>query len=191
VDNVDRKLFSEACQGDRTAFWKLVVPYRGLIYSVAYGMLRNPQRAEDQVHDVFLIAFRSLTSLRVPERLPNWLYSMTRNHICDLMRREERFRKAVREITETAEVVHLSQIREKEEWMDLMDAAMRQLPESFRVILGLKYFNDYSCQEIAEILDISVAAVKSRLFEARKLLRKKTETLSKEAKEQNNEMRRI
>lgn len=187
---IDRKLFEEARKGDRDAFWRLVLPFRGLIYATAMGMLRDPHKAEDQLQDVLLIAFRSLSSLRVPERLPSWLYSTTRNHVMDHIRREERLRKAVRDVAYEATVVPIAQIREKEDWMDQMDVAMGDLPEAFRVILGLKYLSDYSCREIAEILEISVQAVKSRLFEARKLLRKKVESLSNEERGQNNEMHR-
>jgi len=57
------------------------------------------------------------------------------------------------------------------------------------VILGMKYMNDYSCNEIAEILGISLSAVKSRLFEARKLLRRKTEILIARGEEKSHEMR--
>ena len=70
----------------------------------------------------------------------------------------------------TAEVVRVSEMARKEKWLNQMEDSMQHLPEPFRVILGMKYMNSYSCRQIAEILDISVPAVKSRLFEARKLL---------------------
>ena len=68
----------------------------------------------------------------------------------------------------------------------ITEADLRQLPEPFRVILALKYMNAYSCREMAEILDISISAVKSRLFEARKLLRRTTERLAAEKKEDDH-----
>ncbi len=180
MTEVDTDLFERAATGDRDAFWRLLLPYRGLIYSVALGMLKNHERAEDQLHDVYLTAFRSIRNLRDPKKLPSWLYSVTRNHIYDHMRREMRLRKASREAAtaQLARVVPVSELAEKEAWFTQMEEAMAHLPEPFRVILGMKYMNDYSCKEIAEILHISVSAVKSRLFEARKLLRKRTEALS-------------
>lgn len=175
-----REHFKRARAGDAEAFWRLVEPYRGLVYSVALGMLKDPERAEDQLHDVLLTAHQSLGNLRDPSKLASWLHSMTRNRVMELMRRDQRLRGALQQSggTMTA-VVPVSELLEKESWMRRMEDAFTHLPEPFRVILAMKYTNDYSCQQIAEVLDISVSAVKSRLFEARKLLRKMTEALEK------------
>jgi len=187
MPTVDPGLFRRAIQGDRDAFWQLVLPFRGLIYSVAFGSLRNHERAEDELHDVLLIAFRSLSSLRDPAKLPNWLYSITRNHVLDTQRREQRLHKALETAArEPALVVPLSDSAEREEALVRMEEALRHLPEPFRVILGLKYMNDYSCREIADILGLPDTTVKSRLFEARKLLRKKTLALASDDKEHNH-----
>lgn len=171
----NQDLFERARQGDRDAFWGLVLPYRGLIFSVALGMLKSHELAEDMMHDVLLAAFGSLPNLREPAKLPSWLYSITRFRIMERQRREQRLRGALYESAEPARVVPIGEVLEKEAWLGRMEGAMGQLPEPFRVILALKYMNDYSCGEIAGILDLSVPAVKSRLFEARKLLRKLTE----------------
>ena len=185
MTEVDKDLFRRAAAGDREAFWRLVLPYRGLVYSVAYGMLRNHERAEDEIHDVLLLAFRSVRNLRDPAKLPSWLYSVTRNHIYDQMRREIRLRKATQAAaSQLAQVVPVSELTQKEAWLTQMEEAMAHLPEPFRVILGMKYMNDYSCKEIAEILHISGSAVKSRLFEARKLLRKRTEAMGEREKDE-------
>ena len=185
--------FRRACQGDHDAFWRLVLPHRGLVYSVAIGMLRSHERAEDELHDVLLAAFRSLSNLRDPAKLPSWLYSLTRNHVMESVRREQRLRRAAEE-AETggmARVVSIAEVaarEEKEEWFGRLEEAMGMLPEPFRVILGMKYTNDYSCGEMAEILGVSVPAVKSRLFEARKLLRRKMESLADGEKESHHEV---
>lgn len=187
MPHVDRELFRRASQGDRDAFWQLVLPYRGLIFSVALGSLRNHERAEDELHEVLLIAFRSLSNLRDPAKLANWLYSITHNHIVDAQRREQRLHKALESaVREPAVVVPISDLTAKEEALTRMEEALGHLPEPFRVILGLKYMNDYSCREIADILDIPETTVKSRLFEARKLLRKKTLALASDDKEHNH-----
>jgi RNA polymerase sigma factor (sigma-70 family) len=176
---VNQELFERAARGDREAFWRLVLPYRGLIYSVALSMLKNRERAEDQLHDVLLTAFGALPNLRRPDRLASWLFSLTRNRVLDLMRREERLRGVIFDrAVGAAPVVPMTELAEKEAWLSTMEEALDHLPEPFRLILAMKYMNEYGCREIAEILDISVPAVKSRLFEARKLLRKTTESLA-------------
>ncbi|MBN1868913.1 RNA polymerase sigma factor [Candidatus Sumerlaeota bacterium] len=195
MTEVDSNLFRRATEGDRDAFWRLVTPHRGLIYSVARGMLGSHERAEDEMHDVLIAAFKALPTLRDASRLPSWLYSVTRNHVLDLIRREQRLRRAAEGAahlageTSVARVVTISERTEKERWLDAMEEGLERLPEPFRVILGMKYMNDYSCREIAEILDLSVAAVKSRLFEARKLLRRKMQALMAKGEERSHGMR--
>jgi RNA polymerase sigma-70 factor (ECF subfamily) len=195
MSDVDASVFRRAAEGDRDAFWQLVTPHRGLVYSVARGMLGNHERAEDEMHDVLIAAFKALPTLRDPSKLPSWLYSVTRNHVLDLIRREQRLRRAAEGAAHlvgeasVARVVTVSERTEREQWLTAMEETIERLPEPFRVILGMKYMNDYSCGEISEILGISVAAVKSRLFEARKLLRKKMESLMSRREEQSHEMR--
>jgi RNA polymerase sigma-70 factor, ECF subfamily len=188
MPEVDQELFRKAKQGDRDAFWRLVVPYCGLVYSVAFGMLKSRERAEDQMHDTLVVAFRSLPNLRRAEKLPSWLYSVTRNHILDEMRREKRLRLASVAAHRTIEVVAVGELMAREAWFERMERAMEQLPEPFRVILGMKYMNDYSCREIGEILELSLSAVKSRLFEARKLLRKRMEAMASDREDTGHEV---
>jgi len=176
---VDSHLFHQACRGDHEAFWRLMLPFRGLIYSVAYGMLGDKEQAQDQLHDVLVLAYRSISNVREPSHLATWLHSVTRNHILDTMRREQRLRAAARDLapeaTGAVEVIAFAGRAEREASLVRLEAALVGLPEPFRIILGLKYMNQYSCRQIAEILGLSTEAVKSRLFEARKLLRKQIE----------------
>lgn len=173
-----RQLYDKARDGDADAFWQLVLPHRGLVFSVAFGMLRHRERAEDQLHEVLLQAWRSIANLRDPERLPSWLYTMTRNRILDVQRRDQRMARALDMVSHTARVIPVAEAIEKDAWLNTMEAALSELPEPFREILALKYLNQYSLHQIAEILEISEPAVKSRLFQARKLLRLKTEQLA-------------
>lgn len=173
-----RKLLDRARDGDADAFWQLVLPHRGLIYSVAFGILKNHERAEDQLHEVMLRAFRSIAGLRDPARLPSWLYTMTRNHVMDLLRREQRARRAIGAHPGEPVVIPVSEINEDETWLRHMEQAMGELPEPFREILALKYMNHYSILQISQLLGLSESAVKSRLFQARRSLRRLTEALA-------------
>ena len=179
MPQVDLELFRRACEGDEDAYWRLMLPLRGLIFSVALGMWKNPEKAEDQLHDVLMAARGLIHNLRDPTRLASWLYTMTRNRCIEGMRREDRLRAAVHGSQgRFTPVVPMEELREKEQWLVWMEDALQHLPEPFRIAISLKYMNDYSCQEMAEILDISVPAVKSRLFQARKTLRRMTEALA-------------
>lgn len=181
--------YEEAAAGDREAFWRLVSPYRGLVYSVAYGILKDPEKAEDLLHEVLVKAYQALPNLRDPKKLSSWLYSMTRFQCNELMRKEKRRRKLIERSGPTLNrVVPVGEWREKEQWLTMMEEALLELPEPFRVILAMKYTNDASCRDIGDTLGISIPAVKSRLFEARKLLRKKTQARANRAEEGDHGM---
>ncbi len=177
---IDPGVFERARNGDREAFWTLILPYRGLVYSVAYAMLKDQEQAEDLLHDALVNAFRALPNLRAPEKLPGWLYSMARNRAYEWLRKEQRTRRALMNSPRdwAAQKPPAGETSESEAMLESMEQALFRLPEPFRVLLAMKYTNRYSCREIAGILDISVPAVKSRLFEARKLLRKLTEAMA-------------
>ena len=190
MDDNDAALFQRARDGDRDAFWQVISPYRGLIYSVARGMVGAHERSEDLLHDILLVAYQSLPRLKDPSRLPSWLYAMTRNHVMEVARREQRLRRATLESgAGLAPVAPVIDLLDREQYLAEMDEALSRLPEPFRVILALKYTNDYSCRQISEILDLSVSAVKSRLFEARKLLRKNMATQSHEKENPGHALR--
>jgi RNA polymerase sigma-70 factor, ECF subfamily len=169
---VDPALFERAAAGNREAFWSLILPFRGLIYSVALGILHNHERAEDQLHDVLIQACHSLGRLRRPEKLASWLYTITHHHVMDTLRREQRHYKALPQVVQhTGAIGNGAEQGPKEAQLRHMEHALGELPEPFRLILALKYVNNCPYQEIAEILDLPYSTVKSRLFEARRLLR--------------------
>lgn len=167
-----------ARDGDREAFWRLIGPHRGLIFATAIGMLKDPEAAEDLLHETLLTAARSIGTLRELPCLPGWLHTMTRNLALDTIRRQQRRRKAMATAARETRIVPASEWTEKEAWLTTMETAINDLPEPFRVVLALKYMNDYTYEQIAATLGITLGAVRSRLFEARKLLKHKTEALA-------------
>jgi len=165
------QLFQQSVRGDSQAFWRLIEPYSGLIYSVALGIMKDPERASDILHESYVKTYRTLNNLRDPLRLASWLHSMV-THLCyDALRRDAREAHGMVEVmSHTPKVVPIDKVLIKEEELRCLEGALSTLPEPFRVILSMKYMNRYSCQEIATALGLAVGTVKSRLYEARKLL---------------------
>ncbi|GAB4318001.1 MAG: RNA polymerase sigma factor [Candidatus Sumerlaeia bacterium] len=171
-------LHRRAVEGDTEAFWALIEPFGGLIFSVAFGMLNDADRAHDVLHDVYVQAWRSLGGLRRSERLASWLYSMTRHRCSDLMRRDARADHSLREAAaRQPQVIPIYDVLIRNEDLQRMSEAVAGLPEAFREVLALKYMSGLKCREIAEALDISLSAVKTRLFEARRLLARRMQDL--------------
>jgi RNA polymerase sigma-70 factor (ECF subfamily) len=176
--SVDEALFRQAAAGDSRAFWELVTPFRRLVYSVAWGVMHDQERTEDVVQDTWVRAWTTLGSLQSPQKLSGWLYVMARNVAYEHVRQGERQKRiAERNPEPIAEPV--SEAMEASEQVLLMRVALGQLPEQHRVVIAMKYLDGASCKEIAEALGIGVEAAKSRLFEARKLLRHRMESLEK------------
>ncbi|MBN1901455.1 RNA polymerase sigma factor [Candidatus Sumerlaeota bacterium] len=175
-----RERFQKAIQGDPDAFWALIEPYSGLVYSVAFGIIKDPEIAQDVLHEVYVKSFHSLNNLRSPGRLSSWLHSMTRNLCYDFLRKQNMAEGKKADVYHHAtKVVPIYDVLIQKEELQQLEQALSNLPEPFRVILGMKYMNRLSCREISSALDISVEATKSRLFEARRLLARKMNEVPK------------
>lgn len=171
-------LLARARKGDADAFWSLVEPLQRLVYSVAWGVLRDQDRAEDATQETMMRAWTTLDSLQTPGKLSGWLYTMARNVAYENIRQSEKQNKLAR----TAPEEHRPAVPEQmaqEEQFQLLELALGQLPEQHRTVIAMKYMQDASCQEIADALGIGIEAAKSRLFEARRVLRQKMESLER------------
>lgn len=164
------RLLRRALDGDTAAFWELMRGREQMVYAVAVGITRDGDAAAEVAHDVYLRAFSTLGSLRSVDALGGWLYAMTRNLAHERHRREVR-QERIRANAPPQQVISVPDMLMKEEEFARMQAAMDELPEAHRIVLGLKYANGMKCHEIAETLGIGMEAAKSRLFEARRALR--------------------
>ena len=184
------QLFQQSVQGDPDAFWTMIEPFTGLIYSVAFGIMKDPDAACDVLHESYIKAFNSLYNLRDPHRLASWLHSMVTRISYDALRRQNRDEKNMGEVLRRGpRIVPIDEMLVKEEELNHLEKAMATLPEPFRIILGMKYMNRYTCEDIARALDINIGTVKSRLYEARKLLAKRMREQEQPMKEEMNDKR--
>lgn len=160
---------------EQVPFERMVEEFADRIYGVALRITGSASDAEDVVQDTFLAAFRHWTSFRGEAAPSTWLYRIAVNE--SLMR--IRGRRPVTYLDETgydapqvadwSEEIHrraeLSELREQ------LEQGIARLPEDYRVVLVLRDVEGLATAEVAEVLDLSEAAVKSRLHRARALLR--------------------
>ena len=154
--------------GDADAFAALYQQYKNLVYKTAYLMLNSPEEAEDALQEVFLQVHRSLLSYQ-PEKaaFTTWLYRVTVNHC--LNRRRKR-RLAILPLTERSSPASASIETHVMNRKD-MAQALSGLSEKLRAVLVLRYYWDLPYGDIAQILEIPVGTVKSRLDLALRTLR--------------------
>jgi len=158
---------------------QLIATERPALLAYVRGMVRDAALAEDLTQEALLRAHQGLASLRDQERLLPWLYRIATNLCRDQFRRQRTARDKL--ATETVlpsareprdeNAPQFNKVMECAEMGDCVQRYFRTLPDSFRAVILLHDVEGMTCQEIAELLDVSVDATKIRLHRARKQLR--------------------
>lgn len=163
----DDTLVRRSQDGDDHAFAELVRRHADLAYRVALRMLRDPHAADDAAQEAFVRAWRSLDGFRSDARFTSWLYRIVVTSCIDHARR----RTAARlppdvEVTDPSPSPHDEAAAR--ETADQVLVVVEQLAPGDRAAFVLRTVEGLSYSEVAEILGISVAAVRSRLRRARR-----------------------
>jgi RNA polymerase sigma-70 factor, ECF subfamily len=167
-DEQDRVLVTRYLDGDATAAGALVDRYQRPLFNLALRMLGNVQDAEDVTQTVFCNAFVAMRSYDPKYRFFSWLYRMTVNESLNQLKRrkptvmlDEQAQFPVREVAADTSV----------EAEDRVRTALMNLKPDDRIVVVLRHFVSLSYERIAEVLEVPVQTVKSRLFTARERLR--------------------
>ena len=158
-------LVSRAQAGQLDAFEELVRRHRLATYRVALRMLGDQSDAEDATQDAFVQAWRNLGGFRADAAFPTWMYRIVTNRCLNMLRARRRTEPLPDD--REARASRPDRIAEAR-WQvqDLKLAILRLTPEQ-RAPLVLRELQGCSYEEIAEALDVSISAVKSRLHRAR------------------------
>ncbi|WP_288242193.1 RNA polymerase sigma-70 factor [uncultured Bacteroides sp.] len=169
----DEALFALIEKGDERAFTEAYDRYHKLLYVLAYRYLMNVNMAEDVVQHVFSRLWEFRTELRVGISLKNYLFTMTKNHVLNLIRNENTAITKNYEMAQSAPAYedNLIENLEKKELMSNFYKAVDMLPVQKREICLMKVREELTNQEIAERMKLSVNTVKTHYSEALKLLR--------------------
>jgi len=165
-------LITRSQHGDRNAFGELVRHYYPRVINVVYRMCGDATLAEDAAQEAFLRAWLHIASFRPGEPLRNWLYRIAVNVALDVLRRrteEPAENETLQRVPEQALDPEAALI--EKECLALLQQAIRSLPEAARGALVLREYGELSYQEIADVLDIPIGTVMSRLNYARDRLR--------------------
>lgn len=161
----EAELVTRAREGDLDAFDSLVRRHGPAVYRVAVRMLGEPADAEDAAQESFVQAWRSLRSFRGQSRFSTWMYRIVTNRcLNELARRRET--EPLQEESPSEGPGPEEVVVARSEFAVLRQVVDDLTPEQ-RVALVLREFEGCTYEEIAEVLDISVSAVKSRLHRAR------------------------
>lgn len=188
----DLELIKRAQQGDERAFTNLVKQYESLVYSFAFKVCRNKERASETWQDTFVNVYRKLHQFDGKSKFTTWLYAIVTNN-CRMKRRKRKLDQASVPI-ETPDGFHADPLLDTEghvvqtipSWKDtpldsvmdkelrtILDKAIQKLPFDYRIVFILRDVEGLSAEETGKILKLSIPAVKSRLRRARVFLRER------------------
>lgn len=175
----DLKVIHRALNGESRAYTELLNRYRDSVYYVMLRMVNNPSDAEDLTIEAFGKAFHNLAKYIPSHAFSTWLFRIATNNCIDFMRRKSQTPRPFDHDEgeeDEMEATVASDARGPDELMiDRETAAslikiVKALKPRYRRLIELRYFEEYSYEEIASELSLPIGTVKARLFRAKVLI---------------------
>jgi RNA polymerase sigma-70 factor, ECF subfamily len=173
---IDKELILKLQEGNLETLGELYDQHRRMVFRTALVITGDQDAASDLLHDVFLRLFRFAANIDPTRPIEPWLYRMTTNLAYDWVKRQSRWPRPLEDLVDWLAIPGRNPTDTAAEWNDdwrEVQQAISSLPLAQRVVITLYYLNDLQLQEIADILDVPVGTVKSRLHYGRLSLRHK------------------
>jgi RNA polymerase sigma-70 factor (ECF subfamily) len=189
IEQKDSTLVALAKNGNISAFEKLIKRYEDSIFSLAYRILQDKEKAYDVLQETALSAFKNLKKFKGKSAFSTWLYKIALNYALMHKRKQKSLEKKMTfiptenesKIYESINTEELSNIQtvddnpiktlEEQELINILNDSLNKLPEKYRTVFILKELEGKSIEEVAKILNLSPAAIKTRLHRSRLFLR--------------------
>jgi RNA polymerase sigma-70 factor, ECF subfamily len=176
-EQTDKQLVERAKKGDRRAFDLLVLKYQHKIFGLISRYIKDTDEIQDVAQEAFVKAYRALPKFRGDSAFYTWLYRISINTAKNYLVARSRRPPGVDVDVADAEYFEgpsaLKDIESPEshlfgeELQQVVQKAIRELPEDLRAALTLREFDGLSYEDIAEVMDCPVGTVRSRIFRAR------------------------
>lgn len=181
----DQRLIAACRQGDTAAFGELVRRHQDRLYNVVYRLVGNAEDAQDVVQEAFLSAYQSLDGFKGDARFFTWLYRIAFNTAVSHKRRQRvivsldanRSRGGLPEPLDCSEETRPGYALEQADQERLVHEALQRLSPEHRAVLVLKDLEGQKYETMAEILQVPIGTIRSRLHRARLELRELLERL--------------
>ncbi len=177
----DTTLIEEIKKGDAAAFEQFVLEYQGLVFNTCYSFLNHREVAEDVAQEVFIDAYKSISSFRGDSSLSTWLYRLSMNKSLDLIRARKRKKRGSGLLSffgneemsrlNVADTKQPHEQLEEDERRQILMSAIEKLPDRQKQAIVLSKFEGLSQEQVAEVMETTVSSVESLLVRAKKKLR--------------------
>src|SRR5438874_9443383 len=151
----------QTLRGEQAPFGRLMHRYTGAVFNLAYRMLGNAQDAEDASQEIFLRAYTRLESFDRTRRFSTWLLSIASNYCIDRLRRRRFSWLTLDDVAFSLPSCERGPERSAldHEQRDRVQAALRRLPDNYRLVTVLRYWYDMSYEEIAQVTGLTESAL--------------------------------
>ncbi|MFW6370157.1 MAG: RNA polymerase sigma factor [Bacteroidota bacterium] len=175
----DYSLVNKAITGDQKAYAELMGRYRDAIYFMLLKMVNNPSDAEDLTIEAFGKAFKNIKQYTPNYAFSTWLFKIATNNCIDFIRKKKANTVSLDQGHEEEDAVPISieagtpdpeEHLIKQQKVVLLRGIVSKLKPRYRKLIELRYFSEFSYEEIAEELELPIGTVKAQLFRARELL---------------------
>ncbi|WP_085993610.1 RNA polymerase sigma factor SigW [Oceanobacillus senegalensis] len=183
MEKIIKEKISQVKRGDQAAYSEIVELFQDRIFHHCYRMLMNRHEAEDIAQEAFIRAYVNINSFDVNRKFSTWLYRIATNLCIDRIRKRKPDYYLDAEIKGTDGLNMYSQLSSKEplpnekvesiELQHYIHHEISNLPPKYRSIIILRYLEEFSLQEISDIMDIPLGTVKTRIHRGREALRKR------------------
>lgn len=177
----DKLLVQKAQEGDGKAFERLLKKYRKSVYYMLLKMVKNNDDADDLTQEAFAKAFTSIKNFDSTYAFSTWLFRIASNNCIDYVRKKRLSTISIDQPVEGEDGGSMQfDLRDsgldpnetllKQQRKRYLQMAMDRIPDSFRKLVELRYFDELSYEEISEKMEIPLGTVKAKLFRSRELL---------------------
>ena len=170
IEHTDEVLVNRCLNGDGGAFGQIVNRYQKIVFNLAFRMTRDYDDADDLAQTVFVKVYENLKRYNRNHKFYSWIYRITLNETLNFIKRNNR----TEDIPESYESPDSSaeQASDIQESNKLIDEALNELQDEYRILIIMRHFLNYSYTQIGETLELPEKKVKSRLYMARQILAK-------------------
>ena len=181
--DIEKNLISRCKNYDKSSFVELFKNYQRYLYSICYSYTQNEQDSLDIVQEIYIKVFKNISSFDDTMAFRPWLRRISVNTCLNFNRNLKSNvislnYEYANELCLKDSIVsdyNLEEEVEKKEFKKIIKARLKDLPDNFRMVIALRYFEDLSYLEISELLNRPLGTIKTELYRAKAILKKELE----------------